>query len=169
VYTFKKFSFLRVSFFVIYENVVWIWIPIWGLLIAALMVGYFLFEMVFSLSLMLGLGAGWKVFYFLRIFFILFFSSKSIGTLKIYFLKKYFFSNIWFLNKIINNKLGYLRFKGGGHILNIMDGGWLEIGGPQGAYGVNWKVGIFFFRLQNFIFFSYFFVFVIIFILFLTK
>jgi NADH-ubiquinone oxidoreductase chain 5 len=166
VYTFKKFSFLRVSFFVIYENVIWVWIPIWGLLIAALIVGYFLFEMVFSLSLILELGAGWKVFYFLRVFFVLFFSSKSIRTLKTYFLKKYFFSNMWFLNKVINNKLGYLRFKGGSYILNMMDGGFLEIGGPQGVYGVNRKIGMFFFRLQNFIFFSYFFVFVMIFLLF---
>jgi NADH-ubiquinone oxidoreductase chain 5 len=167
VFIFKKLSLSRSGLFLVYENVIWVWGPIWGLLSISLLLGFFLFEIIFSLRGFLIVSMGWKVFYFIAVFFISFFLFRKIRKpLKILLIKKHFMRSMWFLNKNITRGLGKFWIFRGYIILGVIDGGWLEFSGPQGRFIFFREGGNIFFRLQRFLFFSYFVIFIFFFILF---
>jgi len=156
VYSYKKLRLRKRTFFIVYEKVFFLVLPLWFLIMFALFSGFFLFERIFSVLFFLSVTGGWKIFYFSLIFFLIFMAKFYISSLIVKGLNNYFFRSMWFLRKMLTTKITKSFFVGGRLVLIIVDGGWIEKLGPQGLFKIVTGLGQRFYRFNTFNVFSFF-------------
>lgn len=149
----------RSSFYISYEKVLLLFIPLSFLVLLAIWGGWFFFEAFFSFRAFILISRGWKSLYFLSL--ILFFILSFIINRKMRnsYPRQYFFSSIWFL-KILSRSFYWRRILRVSSFINPNnDQGFLEIGGPQGMFFLLVSLGRKTFYFQSFIFVIYFLIF----------
>lgn len=164
LYSFKYRSSTRNSIVMVYENSQHLIFPIWVLVFFALTGGFFIRETgVIPISFLWG-RVGWKAFYISYVFFIFCVFAKIREINRELSFKKFFFRTMWFLNKVVRSRITFVALTISRAITRILDMGFQEHLGPQGAYIGFSRVGQKIFRSQSFIFVSLFFSFVFLYL-----
>ena len=150
-YSIKTGFSLRLKLISFYDSVGFLVVPVWVLISFSIFIGFFWIDYLrFYILFFSFFCSFWKIFYLFFFFFVVVATFFLFRIIKLqFFLKKYFFSSIWFLNRIVGYRLGQSVFWFGGHQTVIVDQGWSEIGGPQGIYNRFSFLSFFFFRDQR--------------------
>lgn len=124
---------IRRKIFQIYDSLIFIILPVWFLVMLSILIGVFWVD--FMGLYLFFFSSFWKILYISVLLsagiftYFLFYSFFSILSIK-----QYFFSSIWFLNRIVGFRLGYFFLNFRSKQYKILDQGWAETVGPQGSY-----------------------------------
>ena len=144
----------RSKTFFLTDNIFYICVPILILVLSALIVGSLWVELKFGVVSMLFVSLGWKVGYWVVVFFVLVITINFLNNYLIA-LKKYFLRTMWYINMLVSLVFFKIIFFFSLKVLRAVDQGWLENLGAGGFYK-NIVLSSFFF-LQAYI--SFFFLF----------
>ncbi|BAV58167.1 NADH dehydrogenase subunit 5 (mitochondrion) [Ramazzottius varieornatus] len=132
-YMLISLSSFRSSLSGVYENVKYLILPIWSLIIFSIVMGSFWSEFFFNFFFFFTyLLSIWKLFYLMLVAFL---SLAYMFILKkIFFLKLYFFSFMWVLNQNMTARGVKLFTIMADKIFCFLDQSWWEFYGPQNIF-----------------------------------